>query len=164
MKTELKSDMLDETDLRILAHLRRNARETLTRISRETRIPISSAYDRLKRLEALHVIKRYTSVIDVQKVGIRVRALLLVTVKEGQKTDLEAYLTMKPFVNNLFRTNGKTCFVAECLFRDMNDLESFTENVRKRFKDITFSVLHILEDLKSESFLAGEVPSQNKPI
>ena len=156
MKSKFKTEILDETDVKLLGHLRKNARETLTRMSREIRTPISSIYDRLKRLEGLKVIKKYTCLFDLKKTGIHCRVLLLITVHESQKRELEAYLTGNPFVNNLAKTTGVQNLVAECLFRDMKDLESFTETVRKRFKGIAFSVLYILEDLKRESFLAGE--------
>lgn len=164
MKTKFESEILDQTDLKILGHLQKNARKTLTRMSKETRIPISSIYDRLKRLEGINVIKRYTTLFDLKKIGIHCRVLLLIRVNENQKSELEAYLTGNPFVNSLARTNGEQNFVAECLFRDIKDLESFTESVRKRFKGIEFSVHHILEDLKRESFLVDEAISQNKSI
>ena len=62
MKTEYKSEILDQADLKLLGHLRTNARETLTRISQETQIPVSSIFDRLKRMEKMNVIKRFTCV------------------------------------------------------------------------------------------------------
>lgn len=164
MKTDFKSDRLDQTDLKILSQLRMNARETLTKICKKTRIPISTIFDRLKRLEELNVIKRHTSLFDMKKLGIHVRVLLLIKVKEDQKNELESYLTKNPFVNNLFRTNGEISFAVEHLFRDMKGLESFSKNVRKRFKGIEFSVHHILEDLKKEDFLAGKDISQDMPI
>jgi hypothetical protein len=64
----------------------------------------------------------------------------------------------------LARTNGENKFVAECLFPGMKDLDSFTENIGKRFKGLEFSVHHLLEDLKCEGFLVGEATSQNKAI
>ena len=164
MKTKFESEILDQGDLKILRHLQKNARETLTRMSKETGIPISSIYDRLKRLEGIKVIKRYTALFDLKNIGIHCRVLLLIRVNQSQKSDLEAYFTGNPIVNNLARTNGKQNFVAECLFFDMKDLESFTDNISKRFKGIEFSVHHILEDLKRESFLAGEATSQNESI
>ena len=64
-----KVGLVDQSDLKILKYLRRNSRETMTRMSKETRIPISSVFDRLKRLEAIGVIHRYTSLLDMKKIG-----------------------------------------------------------------------------------------------
>jgi len=43
--------------------------------------------------------------------------------------------------------------MAEAWFRNMKDLEEFTDRLLKEFKGIVFSVQHVLEDLKRESFL-----------
>ena len=45
MKFEFESEILDLKDLKILGHLQKNSRETLTRMSQETRVPISSIYE-----------------------------------------------------------------------------------------------------------------------
>ena len=164
MKTKFESEILDQTDLKILGHLQKNARETLTRMSKEIRTPISSIYDRLKRLERLKVIKKYTCLFDLKKIGIHVQILLMASAKEDQKKDLEAYLIGKPFVNSLARTIGKQDFVAECLFHNIKDVELFIERVTKRFKGIAISIHYIVKDLKRESFLVGEDTSQKKSI
>ena len=54
MKAKPKSIKLDSSDLKILSALRANGRETLTKISRDTGIPISLVFDRLKRMEEGH--------------------------------------------------------------------------------------------------------------
>ena len=161
---KFESDILDLKDLKILRHLRKNARETLTRMSQETRVPISSIFDRLKRLEGIKVIKRYTTLFDLKKMGIHCRVLLLIKIGESQRSDLEAYLTENPSVNSLARTIATYDFVVECLFHTIKDLESFIEGVEKRYKGISISIHYIVKDLKRESFLAGEASSQNKSI
>jgi DNA-binding Lrp family transcriptional regulator len=164
MKPEFKSGILDRVDLEILGHLRKNARETLTRISKGLQIPISSAFDRLKRLEGTRIITRYTGLLGLKKIGIHGHAILLFTVKKSLRDDLESYLAEKPFVNNLIRTNGERNLVAECLFPGIKELESFVESISKEFKGLQFSVLYVLEDLKREGFLADKAPSKDKAI
>ena len=159
MKTEYKSEILDQVDLKLLGYLRTNARETLTRISQETQIPISSIFDRLKRMEKMNVIKRYTSLLNLKKIGIHVRVLLLVKADKSSKANLEDWLMEKRAVNWLIRINGEWKLAAECLFQNIKNLESFIEDFEKSFKGVEFSVYYILEDLKSESFLAGEATS-----
>jgi len=164
MKAEFESEKLDQADLKILGHLRTNARKTLTRISKETRIPISSLFDRLKRLERINVIRRYTSLLDLKKIGIHVRILLLVKAHKGSKRNLEGWLKQKLQVNCLIRTNGQWKLAAECLFQIIENLESFIENFEKDFKGVEFSVHYILEDLKREGFLAGNSNFADRPI
>jgi Lrp/AsnC family transcriptional regulator for asnA, asnC and gidA len=164
MKTEYKSETLDQADLKLLGHLRTNARDTLTRISQETEIPISSIFDKLKRLEKMNVIKKYTSLLGLNKIGIHVRVLLMVKADKSSKENLEDWLMEKLPVNWLIRINGEWKLAAECLFPNIKNLESFIEDFEKSFKGVQFSVHHIMEDLKKESFLAGEAAPQDKSI
>jgi len=60
--------MLPEKDLLILKHLRNNARKTLTSISKETNIPTSTVFDRL-RIHEKGIIKKYTSIIDIENLA-----------------------------------------------------------------------------------------------
>ena len=84
-----KSDLVDRVDLKLLSSLRRNSRETLTSISRETSIPISIIFDRIKRLEAIGVINRYTCLLDMKKMGLHNRVIILAKVKDKKKKEFE---------------------------------------------------------------------------
>jgi DNA-binding Lrp family transcriptional regulator len=148
-----KSGLVDQSDLKILEYLRRNSRETMTRMSKETRIPISSVFDRLKRLEAIGVIHRYTSLLDMAKIGIRVRVVVLLKTPDAMKQSIEQWLKETSHVNTLVRINGDWDFMAEGLFNNIHALEVFTEKLRDEFKGAQCSVQYILEDLKREGFV-----------
>jgi DNA-binding Lrp family transcriptional regulator len=148
-----KSGLVDQSDLKILNHVRRNARETLTRICKETRIPISSVFDRLKRLEAIGVIQRYTSLLDMAKIGIRVQVVVLLKIPDAMKKAFEKWLKEHSQVNTLVRVNGDWDFMAEALFKNIHSLEAFTEQLAEEFKGAQCSVQYILEDLKREGFV-----------
>ena len=125
----------------------------MTKISKVTGIPISSTFDRLKRLETTGIITRYVSLLDMKKLGLSVRIFLLLKTDDNHRKEVERFLMENPQVNNMARIVGSWNLMAEALFRDMKELESFIESFRKDFKGIEFSVYHILENLKSESFL-----------
>lgn len=167
MKSELNSKILSEADLEVLGCLRKNARETLTRISRDLRIPISSVFDKLKRLEEIGVITRHTSLLDMEKIGLRVRLILSLKVDRLAKDDLERFLIENQQVNNLSRVNGSWDYFVEALFRKMEDAETFIDTLRSNFKGIQISDHYILEDLKCENFLAGSqklVEQKDQPL
>lgn len=155
MKEKYNSAILDQADLEISSRLRKNARETLTRISTDIVIPISAVFDRLKRLETTGVIIRHTSLLDAEKIGISVRVILLIRTNDNRKKELERYLTENSQVNNLSKINGKWSLMVEAWFKDINGLELFIETIREDFKEVEFSVLHVLEDLKRESFFVN---------
>ena len=121
-------------------------------MSKETGIPISSVFDRLKRLEAIGIIHRYTSVLDMKKIGIHVRAVMLFKITDTMKHNLEQWLKEHRNVNTLVRINGEWDFMAEVLFHDIHSLEVFTAKVKEEFEGAKCSVQYILDDLKREGF------------
>jgi Lrp/AsnC family leucine-responsive transcriptional regulator len=135
--------------------LRRNARETITRISKFTGIPISSTFGRLKRLEEARVITRHTSLVDMRQIGLSMRVFVLFKTDDSHREELEGSLMEDPQVNNMVRIIGSWNLMVEALFRDINELESFVEALRRDFRGLEFSVHYILDSLKQEGILTG---------
>ena len=140
-------------DLKILNLLRKNARQTMTNMSRDAGVPISTVFDKLKRLEHIGVIKAYTSLLDMEKIGYGAQAFVLLKIDTDQKERLKKILIGNSQVNNLSRVNGNWNFLIEVFFRYIEDLEIFIDALRNDFKGIEISVHHALEDMKREGFL-----------
>jgi len=62
---------LDSTDIKILELLQEDARQTYTDIGRRLGIAHSTVYDRIRRMEQYGIIKKYTALVDVEKVGAK---------------------------------------------------------------------------------------------
>jgi Lrp/AsnC family leucine-responsive transcriptional regulator len=70
---------LDNTDLRIIDVLNENSRLSTHKIAKKINIPVTTVYNRLKRLEREKVIKRYSVVLDHQKMGKAITTYVLVS-------------------------------------------------------------------------------------
>lgn len=137
-----------------MRHLRTNARETLTKMSRKTGIPVSSIYEQIKEFEGA-AIKKHTCLLDFQKIGYDLRVTLLLKAKPSSKQDLQRFLSTHHQVNTVLRINNGYDFLAEVLFRNMSELQDFMDRleelgVRERKE------YYILEELQRESFLTSE--------
>jgi DNA-binding Lrp family transcriptional regulator len=62
---------LDATDLEILRALQENSRQTYMAIGRRLGIAHSTVYERIKKMEEERVIKKYTALVDADKIGAR---------------------------------------------------------------------------------------------
>ena len=89
---------LKKKDLVIMSCFRENARETLTKISRRTAVPVSTVYERLKQYEQ-EFIKKHTSLVDFAKLGFNTRANVLVKINKEAKSGFMASLLKTPNVN-----------------------------------------------------------------
>ena len=67
--------MINIKDRQIISHLRNNARIPLTTMSKLTKIPVSTLFDRLKTNED-DIITKHTSLLDFAKLGYNARVNL----------------------------------------------------------------------------------------
>ncbi len=71
MKLKKQALSLDSLDWNILEALQENAKQTYTEIGRRFGVAHSTVYDRIKRMEENDIIKKYTTVVDLEKVGVK---------------------------------------------------------------------------------------------
>lgn len=146
-------------DIVLLSNLRANARESLTRMSRKTSIPVSTIFDRLK-IQERTVIKKHTAIIDFAKIGFGTRVTLTLKVAKDHKIEVKDYLMSHYNVNSIYKINNGFDYLLEGIFRDIRELEEFLETLDDKFKIKQKQIYYIVEDLKREDFLADPNTSQ----
>lgn len=144
--------MFSEKELLLLSHLRNNCRQTLTTISKNTGVPISTIFDRLKRYQKEIIVKN-TSLIDFSKIGYNVVVKSFIKVKSGNKEEVIEHLLQSPSVNNFSSLSNKYDFIIECVFRNLKELRAFTDNLNE-FGIEQKEDFYVIESLKRESFLS----------
>jgi DNA-binding Lrp family transcriptional regulator len=137
----------------LLSHFRRNARESLTNISRETRVPVSTIFDKLKHYER-QFIRKHTTLVDFSKLGYMTRAEVMLKVAVEHREAMRAYLLKHQSVNSLFKINNGYDFLAEMVFKHLKDLEDFLEQLEQRYKVTEKTVFYVIEDICREEFMA----------
>jgi DNA-binding Lrp family transcriptional regulator len=146
-------DIMKNSDLLFLSFLRQDARRTLTDISKKTRIPISTLYDKLKCQEK-DLIMKHTTLIDFAKLGFNCRAKILLSTSRDEKDKLKNYLNEHPCINSLFKINNGFDFLAEGIFLNIKELEEFMENIEQKFRISEKKTFYVIEDVKRECFMA----------
>ncbi len=142
-----------EKDLIILSELRKNARKSLTKLSRKTRIPVSTLHDRIK-MNMGSLIKKNCALIDFSKIGFSTRVNLLLKVKVEDRKEIIEYLKRDFHVNTLFRiTNDYDLFV-ELIFTNLKESEEFIESLEGKFGIIDKKKYYTVEEISKEAFLS----------
>ena len=140
------------SDLLLLTHLRKNGRATLTSLSRKTRIPVSTVYDKLRSFETNYVT-RYTSLIDFVKFGFYARASIILRVGKRHIAQVQDFLETHPNVNSLYKINNGYDFQAEVVFRNIRDLELFLDVLSRKFTVRQKITYYLIDEIKREAFL-----------
>ncbi|MEM4268393.1 MAG: Lrp/AsnC family transcriptional regulator [Candidatus Woesearchaeota archaeon] len=144
---------MKEKDILLLASLRKNARETLTKMSQQTHIPISTIFDKLKQFEK-EVIKKHTTLVDFGKIGFSTRANITLKVDKSDKEDIRCFLEKHMNVNSVYKINNGYDYLVEAVFRNIKELEDFIDIIETKHKIKNKQVYYIIEDIKREEFLA----------
>jgi Lrp/AsnC family transcriptional regulator for asnA, asnC and gidA len=84
---------MDDVDTAILHSLIKNSRISLSQMSKEIDVPDATISNRLKKLEN-DVIKRYTVILDWQKIGLDITAIIII------QTESELHESVKKSYQN----------------------------------------------------------------
>jgi len=134
-----------------MSYFRKNARESLTKLSKITHIPVSTIFDKLKEFEGT-VINKHTCLVDFRKLGFDIKVHMMFKVNKDAREEFQNFLLNNTRINSVFRINNGYDYLVEAIFRDMKELQDFSEKVEK------YSVeqkqdFFVLEDIKREDFL-----------
>jgi len=146
---------ISKKDITIIKHLRRDSREMLTKIARNTGIPVSTIFDRL-RMHTGGLIKKNTALLDFQLLGFNSRAKVILKVAREDRDGIKEAITKNRYVNSAYRINNGYDFMFELISRNMKDLEDFIVNLEERFNIVEKHVYYIIDDIKQETFLTSD--------
>lgn len=144
--------MLKEKDWLVICHLRAYARETLTKLSKSTKMPISTLYDRLQWYRK-GLISKFTVLLDFSCLGFMTQAYVVIKAKPENKQELFAFLMKHHNVNSLFRINNGYDFLLQGVFRHAREFEDFLEMLESDYKIRSKHVWYVIDSLKQETFL-----------
>lgn len=144
--------MISKKDAQIISHLRNNARKRITDISKEIRIPVTTAYDRVKAHNKKFV-KKHVTLLDFSKLGLNATANLAIKVEKDSRDNVRKFLMEHPNVNSLSRVNFGSDFLAEVIFKDIACVENFVENLENNYSINQIQIFNVIEELKKEEFL-----------
>jgi Lrp/AsnC family transcriptional regulator for asnA, asnC and gidA len=144
---------MKKTEITILSHLRQDGRIALTELSRKTKLPVSTIYDRLRHGIKEKIIKP-SALINFEKLGFATRAQIVLAAENTERDKLFEYLNAHPNVNSLYRINNGWNVLMECVFKNMHSLENFVEQIESTFRIKQKEIHYILEEIKREGCLA----------
>jgi len=127
MKTKNQLIRLDDLDWKILQALQNNARQTYTEIGHNLGLAHSTIYDRIKRMEELGIIKKYTTIVDLQRIGIKkITAIVTVFIDPKEIENVARKLSEFPQVSEVFTSLSEELLViAKVIAEDPDSLHAF---------------------------------------
>lgn len=117
---------MDNIDKKILAHLQKNGRISLTELAEKVGISLSPCQRRVKQLEQSGIIQNYHAQINAQKVGLHFATLVFVKMNNnsGQNIDeFEQALQTIPEIIQAQSLLGDPDFILHIITQDMKSFQ-----------------------------------------
>jgi DNA-binding Lrp family transcriptional regulator len=118
---------MDETDVKILKQVLSDARLSYRKIAEEIGVSPPTVLTRIQRLENNHIIKSYSAVLDHEKLGYDLTAIIELTAVKGKITEVEKHISRFPNVCAVYDITGLTDMIIVAKFRNRKDLSDFVK-------------------------------------
>lgn len=119
---------MDKLDAQIIRLLIADSHITNSKLAKKIGLSESATLERVKRLEAMQVIRRYTVEVDLEKIGHSLEVFMTFTLKNQDVTELENFMGAMQNLDEVLscaQVLGRFDFIAHIAVRDVKDLQSF---------------------------------------
>src|ERR671919_1292844 len=116
---------LDETDVKIIKKLLSHARLSYRTIAEEINVSPPTVLSRVEKLERDNIIKFYSAILNHEKIGYDLTAIIEVTAVKGKITDVEKHISKLPNVCAVYDITGLTDMIIVAKFKNRKELSDF---------------------------------------
>lgn len=126
------ASVIDAVDQQLIGLLRENGRASYAELARQVGLSSPAVTDRVGKLEAAGVITGYRAVVDPQKVGLDVTAIIgVIESDEVDDVGLEEAMSAMPELEDCWRVAGSEGYVLKVRVPDIPALESTISALNK---------------------------------
>jgi len=121
---------IDKTDVEILRVLEKNSRLSLRKIAKKIGVSVATVMHRINRLEKEGVIRKYVALLDYDKLGYELEAVISVDVAKGKLFEVERKIATDPNVTAVYDITGHFDVVVIARFKTRKALDSFIKKIQ----------------------------------
>ncbi len=147
----------DKIDIQILNILQQDGRITNTKLAKEIGISPPAMLERVRRLESSGVIDRYAAILDREKAGFGLLAIIIVSLSLHQISSLQVVkerLIELEEVLECLQLTGDVDFLLKVAIKDMKTYTAFINDKLSHIPGIqNIKTSFVLDTLKSETML-----------
>jgi DNA-binding Lrp family transcriptional regulator len=118
---------MDETDVKILKNLLSDARMSYRKVAEEIGVSPPTVLARVEKLESDGIIRSYSTLLDHEKLGYDLTAIIEITATRGKIVDLERQIAKFPNVCAVYDITGLTDMVVVAKFKNRKELSNFVK-------------------------------------
>jgi len=150
------SVQLDEVDKAILRELISNARLSFREVARRVGVSTATVVNKVRKMEEEGVIKGYTAIVDVEKLGYDVTALIEVVISKGKVADVEEEIAKMPNVQAVYDVTGQSDAIIVARFKSRAELSKFVKKLLS-MEYVERTITHVVLNIKKEELFSKQL-------
>jgi Lrp/AsnC family transcriptional regulator for asnA, asnC and gidA len=145
-----QQDLLDETNLKIIDMLTRDASRPFVEIAKELEISDATVHMRVRRLLAAGIIRKFTIATDSRMLGYGHLAFMGINMKEGSADEVTDELSRLDEVLEIHEIHGRFDLLLKVRARNLEEMRDIVVNKVRRLPRITDAELMAVLTTKKE--------------
>ncbi len=142
---------MDKTDEKILKNLLVDARLSARQLSLKLGLSTVTVLSRIKKLEKEKIIKGYTAVLNHEKLGYDLTAVIEIIAKKDKLVQVEDELSGIENVCAVYDVTGNTDTLIIAKFKGREDLSKFIKNLSV-ISNVESTITHVVLNTVKEDF------------
>ena len=142
---------MDEVDRKIIRLLQEDARKSFNKIADSLGIAVGTAYNRVKNMEDMGILKGYTVMLDSAKLGYNLTALILIQADGRYLPEVEKDLAKIDEIISIYDVTGDYDIAVIARFKDRVSLNNFIKSTLK-MPHVTKTVTNVVLNVVKEDF------------
>ncbi len=142
---------LDKTDEKILKNLLVDARLSARQLALKLGMSTVTILSRIKKLEKEQLIRGYTVIIDHEKIGYNITAIIEIIARKDKIVDIEEELAKIENVCGVYDITGNTDTVIIAKFKGRNELSEFVKGL-SAIPNVENTITHVVLNTAKEDF------------
>jgi len=137
---------IDDKDLKIIEHLKQNARLSVRDLGKKTRIRPSTVHQRIKRLIDNGIIQSFTVKLDPEKIGENLTVFMLISGSLDKY--LDDRLLKSKHILEIHGITGEYDLLIKLRFKDMKQFNKFIIEFRERYSRSISKTITMVETVR----------------
>ncbi len=142
---------MDKTDEKILKNLLVDARLSARQLSLKLGLSTVTVLSRIKKLEKEKIIKGYTAILNHEKLGYDLTAVIEIIAKKDKLVQVEDKLSGIENVCAVYDVTGNTDTMIIAKFKGREDLSKFIKNL-SAISNVESTITHVVLNTVKEDF------------
>jgi Lrp/AsnC family leucine-responsive transcriptional regulator len=163
----MSNEEIDSVDRNILMELGMNSRISASELAARIGLARQSVTERIDRLRAAGVIRRFTLALDPEKIGMSVRAYIAITMmphcSEEEERGVIRLLERDPFVQECYRVTGEDYFQVRVVAPGIEEIKNLVLILRATKVVQNTRTMLALETLFEKSALCLQADPLSEP-